>query len=203
MRHSDAVAMLAGGHLSEPAPGVWADLGCGDGTFTAALGDLLAAGSTIHAMDHSAGALRRLPRSIAGVRVEPHLHDFTVFPWPVDTALDGILLANSLHFVAAHRPFLRACADRLTDRGRFLIVEYDTDRGNRWVPCPISFATLQGYVASFGFDDCRRLSTRPSIYQQSALYSAVVGRSSPTYADLAPDHGETPRKNSNVRTDEQ
>jgi hypothetical protein len=45
----DAVAMLARSGIEALGPTIRADLGCGDGTFTIALADLVAAGSTIHA----------------------------------------------------------------------------------------------------------------------------------------------------------
>jgi trans-aconitate methyltransferase len=59
MRHADASAMFDGARFDTPAPSTWADLGCGDGTFTRALAERLAQGSTIHAVDRNRGAVTR------------------------------------------------------------------------------------------------------------------------------------------------
>jgi len=61
MRRRDAVDLLADSGVDALEPTTWADLGCGDGTFTLALGDLLSSDSTIHAVDRDASALRRIP----------------------------------------------------------------------------------------------------------------------------------------------
>ena len=56
MRPRDAIDMLAESGVDALGPTIWADLGCGDGTFTLALASLLAPGSTIHAMDTDGSA---------------------------------------------------------------------------------------------------------------------------------------------------
>src|SRR4029450_10044540 len=98
VRLRDAIHMLAASGVDAVAPTTWADLGCGDGTFTLALAELLAPGSTIHAMDGASPALRRIPSVHNGVRITKHRGDFTGLPWPF-ADLDGILMANSLHYV--------------------------------------------------------------------------------------------------------
>ena len=50
MRLRDAIDMLANADVDALGPTIWADLGCGDGTFTVALADGLASGSLIHAI---------------------------------------------------------------------------------------------------------------------------------------------------------
>jgi methylase of polypeptide subunit release factors len=95
---SDAIEMLSDSGIETPCATTWADLGCGDGTFTLALASLLAAGSTIHAMDRDASALQNIPPEHHGVRIQTHYGDFTRQPWPF-ARLDGILMANSLHYV--------------------------------------------------------------------------------------------------------
>jgi trans-aconitate methyltransferase len=86
--------------------GVWADLGCGDGVFTRLLAEWLPAGSLVYAVDRDAAALRRLQQALAGsnrgVTVLLRQADFT---HPLDLPpLDGMLLANSLHFVRHKEP---------------------------------------------------------------------------------------------------
>ena len=61
MRLRDAIDMLAESGVEALGPTIWANLGCGDGTFTRALADMLASGSLIHAIDLDGSALRRIP----------------------------------------------------------------------------------------------------------------------------------------------
>jgi trans-aconitate methyltransferase len=172
MELDDAAAMLAGSGVDRPGPTTWADLGCGDGTFTRALASLIAPGSTIHAMDRDVAALRALSARHRGVAIRTHLGDFTRRPWPFDDP-HGILMANALHFVAAASAFLRACTAG-SARPRFLIVEYDTDRANPWVPYPINRARLKAMFAEVGYRSFRVLGTRPSIYQRASIYAAAI-----------------------------
>jgi trans-aconitate methyltransferase len=170
MRHRDAVALIAGAGLDRSAPSTWLDLGSGDGAFTQALADLIAPRSVIHAIDLDHCALGQIAAHPA-VRIETHAGDFTAPLWPVDQA-DGILMANSLHYVEHQRQFLRRCAARLTQRGVLLFVEYDTDVANRWVPYPVSRRTLETLFDGWG--EVRLLGTRPSAFRQVSMYGAVV-----------------------------
>jgi trans-aconitate methyltransferase len=99
MQEADAIALLAPAGVDRDGPSAWADLGCGDGTFTRALASLLPDGSRIHAIDLDAASLRAVPRSYAGVPIDAHRGDFMRRPWPFDDP-DGVLMANSLHYVA-------------------------------------------------------------------------------------------------------
>jgi ubiquinone/menaquinone biosynthesis C-methylase UbiE len=170
---ADAIAMLAPSGIGADPPSTWADLGCGAGTFTRALAAVIAAGSTIHAMDRDAAALSALPPTHEGVGIVPHRGDFTRLPWPF-AAPDGILMANALHFVADQAAFLRACSAQGTRPPRFLIVEYDTDRANRWVPYPVGRARLATLFTAAGYGSIRVLGTRRSIYQRAPLYAAAI-----------------------------
>jgi trans-aconitate methyltransferase len=157
VRLRDAIEMLAGSEVGALGPTTWADLGCGTGTFTLALADLLAPGSVIHAMDRDSRALRKIPSSHKSVSITTHSGDFTHQMWPFDN-LDGILMANSLHYVNDQATFIRALEARMTSPRRFLVVEYDTHEANRWVP----------------YSSIRLLHSRPSVYRRAALYAALV-----------------------------
>ena len=135
MSPADARELIAHPSLSAGGPQVWADLGAGDGTFTVALASLLPSGSEVHALDLDSAALAKLPRRHGGVAIDTHVGDFTTFPWPFE-AIDGILMANSLHFVAEQASFLRRATSHLRRR-QVLLVEYDTDSANPWVPYPL------------------------------------------------------------------
>jgi ubiquinone/menaquinone biosynthesis C-methylase UbiE len=97
--------MLAGSGIEQLGPTSWADLGCGDGTFTIALAEALAADSVIHALDLDGAAFRQIPAAHDGVRNNVHCGDFMKQPWPF-TDLDGILMANSLHYVEMQAAFI-------------------------------------------------------------------------------------------------
>ncbi len=169
MKFRDAVAMLSGADLSSLGLTTWADLGCGDGTFTVALAEVLAPGSVIHAMDVDASALRRIPASHQGVSIAVYRGDFTSQPWPFGD-LDGVLMANSLHFVRDQEAFLRVCAASMREARRFLVVEYDTDRSNPWVPYPVSRARLGSLFVGYSVDF---LGSRASRYHRARLYAAL------------------------------
>jgi trans-aconitate methyltransferase len=173
VRLHDATEMLAGCGVGEFGPTTWADLGCGTGTFTIALADLLTPGSVIHAIDRDGPALRKIPSSHKSVSITTHRGDFTKQMWPFDR-LDGILMANSLHYVDDQATFIRACEARMTSPRRFLIVEYDTHEANRWVPYPVPQTRLTALFTAAGYSSITLLRSRPSVYRRAALYAAVV-----------------------------
>lgn len=170
LRH--AIDMLAPAALDDLGPMVWADLGCGDGTFTRALAHGLAPGSTIHAIDRRP-AIAPIDGNSAHVGINVHRGDFTRFPWPFDH-LDGVLMANSLHYVRDHAAFLRQGARQMRPIHRFLIVEYDLVKGNRWVPYPLGRVALTDLFRALGYRSISMLGSRPSVYHRGDLYAALV-----------------------------
>jgi SAM-dependent methyltransferase len=168
----DARALIAHPSLSVGDPQVWADLGCGDGTFTAALASLLPAGSTVHASDKDTRAVSRLPARLGESAVVVHAGDFTTFPWPFD-ALDGVLMANSLHYVREQAAFLRG-VDGAMRRPRILLVEYDITRGNAWVPYPISQASAVELFRSVGYGVATTLGRTRSRYRRGDIYGLLL-----------------------------
>lgn len=173
VRLREAIEMLAASDVDALGPTRWADLGCGTGTFTLALADLLSPGSMIHAMDRDGSVLRKLPPQHKGVGITTHRGDFTDHTWPF-AHLDGILMANSLHYVENQAAFIRGCERRMTVPRRFLIVEYDADEASRWVPHPVSMKTLTSLFTGAGYSSIRMLQSRPSVYRRAALYAALV-----------------------------
>jgi trans-aconitate methyltransferase len=95
----NAVELLAADGFGTLGATTWVDLGCGEGTFTLALAERLAAESTIHAIDRDQRALTKIPTHHRRVRILTHRGDFTAQPWPF-ADLDGVLMANSLHYVS-------------------------------------------------------------------------------------------------------
>lgn len=163
MRHADLVGLIEGG-VAERG-GRWADLGAGEGAFTYALADLLGPAAHIIAVDKDSRALR----SIDG-RIETRVADFTK---PLDLGdLDGVLMANSLHFIRDKQPVLEMVHRMLRPHGRLIVVEYDADRGNPWVPHPFRFESWKEMAARAGFKTTRLLGTYPSRWL-NGMYSAV------------------------------
>jgi SAM-dependent methyltransferase len=176
MRLRDAIEMLADSGVGALGPTTWADLGCGHGTFTLALAALLTAGSSIHAIDRDGSALQKIPSLRDGVRITTHRGDFTDHTWPF-ADLDGILMANSLHYVDDQAAFIRACEPRMTSQRRFLIVEYDTNEASRWLPYPVSKTRLTGLFENAGYSSITMLRSRPSVYRRAPLFAAVIAAS--------------------------
>jgi ubiquinone/menaquinone biosynthesis C-methylase UbiE len=177
VNQSELIGLLREGIDSQG--GEWADLGAGDGAFTLALAELLGPGAHITAIDRDGGALRRLAeemgRRYPATKVDVVVADFRR-PLAL-TGLDGVVMANSLHFLRDKRDVLAAVRAMLRPGGRLIVVEYGADRGNPWVPHPFSYPRWETMAADAGFERTRRLGTVPSRYLGS-MYSAV------TYAPL-------------------
>lgn len=174
MEHEDHVDLLRGGL---PPGGVWADLGSGGGAFTLALAEQLGPDGTIYSVDRDGRALRRqadaMQASFPDVAVDYIEADYTR---RLDLPpLDGIVMANALHFQRMRRKgdVLGLLHDYLKPGGRLLVVEYNTDRGNLWVPHPFSYDTWERIAAEHGFSGTRRLFVRPSSHLRE-IYSAIT-----------------------------
>lgn len=178
MNHSDHVALLRGG-VEEAASGgaVWADLGSGAGAFTLALAELLGPGGRIVSVDRDPGALSDQAVAMAArfpeIELEQRVADFTADL--ALAALDGIVMANSLHFQRDRAAVVRHVRAMLRPGGRLVLVEYDADRGNPWVPYPLSFATWQVMAVEAGFTQPRLIGRVRSRFL-GAIYSAVAER---------------------------
>ena len=158
-----------------PGPGVWADLGSGGGAFTLALAELLGAGGFIYSVDRAPAVLRRQRAAVSArfphVRVDYVGGDFTR---RLDLPpLDGVVMANALHFVRHKPPVLELVRSYLAPAGRLILVEYDTDRGNPWVPYPLSYRRWEALARAAGFADVRLLATAPSSFL-GRFYSSLA-----------------------------
>jgi SAM-dependent methyltransferase len=174
--HHDHVGLLRA--AVEPG-GTWADIGAGEGAFTLALADLLGPGGRIVAVDRDARALRANETSVRARFPEVEFATLTAdLTGPLALPeLDGLVAANSLHYVARDRQIevVRALAGHLRPGGRFVVVEYDADRGNPWVPHPFSYPSWERLAESAGLIDTLRLGRVPSRFLD-AIYSAQSRR---------------------------
>jgi len=155
--------------INPVAPQVWADLGAGKGFFTKILGSLLAKESVIYAVDRD----RKVNTiTVDRVSILPIVADFSSPPAAL-LPLDGIILGNALHYVKDKIAFFKVWKQYLKEDSIIIVIEYDTDRANQWVPYPCSFETLHALGKQIRAE-VSLLSTAPSIYQQSGIYSSVI-----------------------------
>jgi ubiquinone/menaquinone biosynthesis C-methylase UbiE len=173
VNHADHVALLARG-VTQGEGGAWADLGAGTGAFTLALADLIGPHGVIHAVDRDRAALVELRSAFVSAVPQAELRARTAdFTRRLDLSdLDGVVMANSLHFVDDKVAVLALVRGYLKHGGRLLLVEYDSDRGNDWVPHPLSFETWRDVAAEAGFVETRKLATVPSRFLRQ-IYSAL------------------------------
>jgi trans-aconitate methyltransferase len=144
----------------------WADLGAGEGNFPAALRTVLPAARLV-AVDRDRQALERLAQRLPEAEVRR-----ADFREPLGLRdLDGVLMANALHFLRDKRPVLELVRGYLAPGGRLVVVEYGSDRGNPWVPHPFSFPTWRRMAEAAGFADVREAGSLPSRFLGS-MYCA-------------------------------
>ena len=165
MKINEAIALIADAAPLLPRLGQsqhWADLGCGTGLFTEALARILPAGSLVYGVDTHPD-LPALPQ------LHPITADFEKDALPLKD-LDGILMANSLHYVQNKPALINRLRKHMRSDAPFIFVEYDTDTPvARWVPYPVSFQSLTKL-----FPSAQKLGQHPSVYGRANMYSALA-----------------------------
>ena len=179
MDHHDHVELLRA--AVERPGGTWADIGAGGGAFTLALADLVGPGGAVIAVDRDAGSLRDNARAVSS-RFPGVTHTTLVADLTGPLALpplDGLVAANSLHYVPADRQVdvVRRLAAHLKPGAPFVVVEYDADRGNPWVPHPFSSTTWSTMAVDAGLEPPRVIGRVPSRFL-GAIYAAMSRRAS-------------------------
>lgn len=188
MRHEDHVRLIAAG-IVPGAGGVWADFGAGGGAFTLALRDLIGPEGDIIAVDRDRASLRDLERAMArqfpGARLRTrHADVTTTLALP---PLDGLLAANVIHYTREDDQvaLLARWRGYLKPAGRLILVEYDAEIGNRWVPFPLSFRRLQAIALAAGFTAPVRLGVAPSRFLERMYAAQMIPLRPETAEDLA------------------
>ncbi len=169
MKISEAKALIRNPTIERPRPQSWCDLGCGSGTFTIALAQSLASASTIHAIDLDQEALGGIPDEYHGVAIRKVLGDLRS-PGLRLPSVDGILMANTLHFIQDQHLFLKKLLS-VTDC--FLIVEYERTKPSPWGPYPVGFERLCELFSESGVGRVEKLATRRSRFG-GTMYSAFA-----------------------------
>lgn len=154
--------------------GIWADLGSGDGAFTLALADLLGKDAIIYSLDQDNQRLEKqkneFQKYFPNTKVTFIHTDFTQqLDLPL---LDGIIMANALHYVHDQATFLQHLQTYLKPHGKLILIEYNTDEGQApWVPYAISFEKFSQLAQETGWKDIQLLEKIPSTYWNE-MYSA-------------------------------
>jgi ubiquinone/menaquinone biosynthesis C-methylase UbiE len=172
MNHTDHVNLIKDG---VEKGGVWADLGSGEGAFTLALRDVGGEDIEIYSIDKDKSSLDRQKENFQNIFPNSNIHyreqDFTdEIHVP---KLDGILMANSLHFVKDQDVFLRKLRNYLKPHGKLLLVEYNANMGNQWVPYPVSLPVFEVLAQNLGFEKPQFLSKVPSEFLNE-IYAAIT-----------------------------
>jgi SAM-dependent methyltransferase len=175
MKIRQATALIRTPLIERVRPQNWCDLGCGTGTFTTALAELLAPGSTIHAVDLDQKALEKIPDRHDGVQIQTILGDLRSSSLRLPS-VDGNLMANSLHFIREQHLLLRRLLS-LTDL--FLIVEYERSKPHPWGPYPVGFAKLCELFSELGVERVEKLQTSRSRFGGTMYSAAADARPSP------------------------
>ena len=171
MTLEEAQTLLGAADFASPNPQTWADLGCGSGLFSRALAQGLPDDSHILCLDKSRQTWNQ--PNVQRVHLDFRQVNFVRESIP-GTDLDGILMANSLHYVSDKIALIQKLRGYLNERGRFLIVEYDTERRNPWVPYPVSYLKLEVLFSSLGFIYVRKIGKRESTYGPDGMYAAEI-----------------------------
>jgi trans-aconitate methyltransferase len=174
MELQEAVSLIQTDELIQNTKSTWADLGCGSGLFTRALASMLYTGSTIHAVDKNMSSFKvsSLPNHVILKTIES---DFVRDDLNLEN-LDGILMANALHFVRNKKSFIEKMIPYFRNAPVFLMVEYDTNLPNPWVPYPLSFNSLKKLFADNGYTMIRKMHEKKSRFRTGNLYSVLITR---------------------------
>lgn len=153
MIHDEMIALIQNGVRGGT---IWAELGAGAGNFTTALRTLLGDDATIYAVDHDA-------RSLKANRTATHTQvaDFTA---PLDLPpLDGVLMANALHWTRHQAQVMEHIYAVLREGGQLVVVEYDVTTPRPFmIPHPVPFSRFEQLAQAAEFVSIRQIGRRVS-----------------------------------------
>lgn len=171
MNDAEALALL---RAAVPAAEgeTWADLGAGTGVFSRALATLIGPAGQVIAVDTDRRALASIrapggPSASIQTMVGDVARPLALPP------LDGVVMANVLHFIRHADGALARVAALLRPGGRLIVIEYEGRRANPWVPYPLDAARLMELAAGAGFTPPRVVATRASRFG-GEIYVAVA-----------------------------
>src|ERR1700759_4120462 len=97
MELQEAISLIQTNEIIWNRKSTWADLGCGSGLLTRPLATMNHSGRTIYAVDKNLSSFRKssFPNNVVVKAIESDFVKNALNP----EYLDGILMANALHFV--------------------------------------------------------------------------------------------------------
>jgi ubiquinone/menaquinone biosynthesis C-methylase UbiE len=176
VNHDDHVRLIETG-IERNRGGVWADFGAGSGAFTLALRDIAGPDAEIVAVDRDRDSLQTLRATMEGrfPGTRLRLLQANIAGRLTLPPLDGIVVANAIHYIPKSNQvaLLQQWKEYLQAEGRLIVVEYDSETGNSWVPYPMSYAAFQELAPAAGFTEPLLLGVRPSRWLAS-IYAALT-----------------------------
>ena len=144
------------------------DVATGTGLVARSAIDVLREPPAVVGLDSSGGMLRKARRTLTSPLVQGRAEALPFRSDRFDLLSMGYALRHVAELEVTFREFLRV----LKPGGRLLIVEYNADRGNMWVPYPFSYPTWEVLARQNGFSGTQLLATVPSRFF-GEIYSAV------------------------------
>lgn len=140
--------------------------------FTRALLQILGGGAKVYAVDKSPHMLWDLARETKGQVVATEGDFNTPLGIP---QVDGILMANALHYAVDAEAVLRNVLKHLKPGGTFVIVEYETIHPRPpWVPYPVPFDRFVELTALAGLQAPTQCGRIRSQYGYEFIYAAFA-----------------------------
>jgi trans-aconitate methyltransferase len=173
MELSTAIDLIKTAFAGAASHQAWVDLGSGNGLFTRALGEVIPAGGSITAIDKDSAILKSIEWTRKEIALIRNVGDFTSASFALPPA-DGILMANALHFASNQVALLTSLRKNLKADGKFILIEYDMDTPNAWVPYPLSFETLKRTASAAGFRAVKKIGETRSAYNRAMIYAALL-----------------------------
>ena len=174
----EAVRLIRSGVDAESV--VWADIGAGTGMFTQALAQLLnrSSGENRESGQGRIYAVDKSPHALWDIRAEGGIEIVVVeadFNGPLELPpLDGIVMANALHYAEDQLAVLKNVLECLKADGTLILVEYETEKARPpWVPHPVPFNMFESLCAQSGLSKPEIIGSAPSRYGYERIYAAV------------------------------
>jgi len=105
-----------------------------------------------------------------GIALEFVKADFSTYDFKKEK-FNGFMMANSLHFIKDKAALVSRLIKALSPNGRIVIIEYDTDSANNWVPFPISYECL---VTTFPDLSIKKIGERPSRFGRTMYCCEMI-----------------------------
>lgn len=172
MELSEAIQLIDTPEIKMKRRSTWADLGAGSGLFSFAIAELQRPGTVVYAVEKNHVPLMKIKPS-NDVEIKLIQKDFATEDLDLPP-LDGVVIANALHFIGDKMSCLERLMKQVKPGAPFVIVEYDLYVSSRWVPYPLPQTELTDLFNPFGYHTIKIIGDKPSVYNSSRIYSALV-----------------------------